>query len=382
MPASFHIARASNVTLAASVRTQARIDALEVRAYRIPTATPESDGTLEWDATTLVYVEIQAGGSTGIGFTYADIATAKLVDTLLREVIVGSDALQIGARWNDMYGKTRNLGHDGITSMAVSAVDVALWDLKGKLFEVPTYALLGALGDSVPVYGSGGFTAYTLEQLCGQLSGWVQDGIPRVKMKIGRDPFADIERVAAARRAIGDDAQLFVDANGAYYIQQAIDQARHFSEQGVTWFEEPVFREDYVGTRHVRERVPSGMEISDGEYGYGLYEFARMIDAQMLDVLQADATRCGGFSGLLAVDGLAQSTMTPLSTHCAPHLHLHAALACKQLRHVEYFYDHYRIEQMLFDGAAAPVNGRLSADKDRPGIGLELRRADAERYLL
>lgn len=365
-----------------SVRTQARIDSLEVRAYKIPTATPESDGTLEWDATTLVYVEVHAGGQVGIGFTYADIATAKLIDTLLRETILGTDALQIGARWNDMYGKARNLGHDGITSMAVSAVDVALWDLKGKLFEVPTYALLGAVNESVPVYGSGGFTAYSQEQLCAQLAGWVQDGIPRVKMKIGRDPVADIQRVDAARRAIGDDAQLFVDANGAYYVQEAIDQARCLAEQRVTWFEEPVFREDYVGTRHVRERVPAGMEISDGEYGYGLYEFARMIDAQMLDVLQADATRCGGFSGLLAVDGLAQSTMTPLSTHCAPHLHLHAALACKQLRHIEYFYDHYRIEQMLFDGAADPVHGRLSADPDRPGIGLQLRRADAERYLL
>lgn len=317
-----------------------------------------------------------------MGFTYADIATAKFVDTLIREAIVGADALQIGACWNDMYGKARNLGHDGITSMAASAVDVALWDLKGKLFGVPTFALLGAVAESVPVYGSGGFTAYSEEHLCAQLAGWVQDGIPRVKMKIGRDPVADIKRVAAARSAIGEEAQLFVDANGAYGVQQAIDQARYLAEQRVTWFEEPVFRENYIGTRHVRECVPPGMDISDGEYGYGLYEFARMIDAQMLDVLQADATRCGGFSGLLAVDGLAQSTMTPLSTHCAPHLHLHAAMACKQLRHMEYFYDHYRIERMLFDGAAEPVNGRLSADPDRPGIGLELRRADAERYLL
>ena len=365
-----------------TIRTQARIDSLEVRAYKIPTASPESDGTLTWDATTLVYVEINAGGEIGIGFTYADVGTAKLIDSLLRETVVGKDAFEIGARWDDMYGKTRNLGHDGITSMAVSAVDVALWDLKGKLLGVPTYALLGAVRAQVPVYGSGGFTAYSEQQLCEQLSGWVNDGIPRVKMKIGRDPKADIERVAAARRAVGPDAELFIDANGAYTVQQALAQSEHFAEQRVTWFEEPVFREDYVGTRHVRERIPRGMEISVGEYGYGLYEFARMIDAQMLDVLQADATRCGGFTGLLAVDGLAASTMTPLSTHCAPHLHLHAAMACKQLRHIEYFYDHYRIERMLFDGAAEPVNGQLVPDPDRPGIGLELRRTDAERYLL
>ncbi|MDQ6930519.1 MAG: mandelate racemase [Candidatus Eremiobacteraeota bacterium] len=368
--------------MASIARTQARIDALDVRAYRIPTATPESDGTLEWNATTLVYVEVQAGGNVGIGFTYADIGTAKLIDTLLRDVVVGADALQIGARWNEMYAIARNLGHDGITSMAVSAVDVALWDLKGKLYGIPTFALLGSVRDRVPVYGSGGFTSYSQPQLCEQLAGWTQSGIPRVKMKIGRDASADIERVAAARQAIGAEAELFVDANGAYTVQQAIAQAQLLSEQRVTWFEEPVFREDYVGTRHVRNHAPAGMEISDGEYGYGLYEFSRMIDAQMLDVLQADATRCGGFSGLLAVDGLCQSTMTPLSTHCAPHLHLHAAMACKQLRHIEYFFDHYRIEQMLFDGAAEPKGGQLYPDPDRPGIGLELRRTDAERYAL
>jgi len=366
----------------AAVGTHARIDALEVRAYKIPTATPESDGTLKWDSTTLVYVEVHAAGETGIGFTYADAATATLIETLLREVIVGKDALQIGARWDDMYATTRNLGRGGITSMAVSAVDVALWDLKAKLLGVPAYALLGAVRDSVPVYGSGGFTAYSERELCAQLAGWVGNGIPRVKMKIGRDPEADPVRVKATRAAIGERAELFVDANGAYSAQQAIGLAQKFAEQRVTWFEEPVYREDYAGTRFVREHAPPGMDISSGEYGYGLYTFTRMIDAQAVDVLQADATRCGGFSGLLAVDGLCQSTMTPLSTHCAPHLHLHAALACKQLRHSEYFFDHVRIERMFFDGVLEPVNGALHPDPSRPGLGLEFKRTDAERYAI
>jgi L-alanine-DL-glutamate epimerase-like enolase superfamily enzyme len=363
-----------------ALRADARIDALEVRAYTIPTASPESDGTLTWDSTTLVYVEVNAGGETGIGFTYADVATAKLIDTLLRAAIVGKDASQIGARWDEMYGVSRNLGRDGITSMAVSAVDVALWDLKAKRLGVPAYALLGAVRNSVPVYGSGGFTAYSEKQLCEQLAGWVDDGIPRVKMKVGREPAADPIRVAAARAAIGESAELFIDANGAYSAQQAIGLARPFAEQRVTWFEEPVYREDYAGTRFVREHAPPGMDISSGEYGYGLYTFARMLEAGTVDVLQADASRCGGFSGLLAVDGLCQSTMTPLSTHCAPHLHLQVAMACKQLRHIEYFFDHVRIERMLFDGASDPERGELTADPTRPGIGLELRRQDAERY--
>jgi L-alanine-DL-glutamate epimerase-like enolase superfamily enzyme len=368
------------VSTAVSTRAQARIDALDVSAYTIPTATPESDGTLRWDATTMVYVEVHAGGESGIGFTYADLATAKLIECSLRAIVVGKDAFSIGARWDEMYAKTRNLGRDGITSMAISAIDVALWDLKGKLLEVPTFKLLGAVRESVPVYGSGGFTAYSTSQLCEQLAGWVSSGITRVKMKVGRDAKADIDRVTAAREAIGEAAELFVDANGAYFVQQAIAQAQHFAQQRVTWFEEPVFREDYAGTRHVRQNAPPGMEIASGEYGYGLYGFARMIDGDMLDVLQADASRCGGFSGLLAVDGLCQTAMMPLSTHCAPYMHLPAAIACKQLRHVEYFYDHYRIERMLFDGVMAPENGELFPDSSRPGIGLELRAADARRY--
>lgn len=370
------------VPAAAAVRTDARIDAVEVSAYKIPTATPESDGTLAWDSTTLVYVEVQAAGETGIGFTYADLATGKLIETLLVHTLVGRDAMQIGARWYDMCAIARNLGRDGITSMAVSAVDVALWDLKAKLLGVPAYALLGAVRESVPVYGSGGFTSYTENELCEQLAGWVNDGIPRVKMKIGREPGADPARVEAARHAIGAEAELFVDANGAFTPRQALGLARRLAEHAVTWFEEPVYREDYAGTRFVRAHAPPGMDISSGEYGYGLYTFARMIEAQTVDVLQADATRCGGFSGLLAVDGLCRSTLTPLSTHCAPYLHLHAALACAQLRHSEYFFDHVRIERMLFDGVADPQAGALTPDATRPGIGLELRRRDAERYAL
>ncbi|MBV9103477.1 MAG: mandelate racemase [Candidatus Eremiobacteraeota bacterium] len=362
-----------------NLSTSPRIENVAVWSYTIPTATPESDGTLEWNATTLVYVEVRAGGTIGIGFTYADRATALLIDSVLRPAIEGCSADEIAARWNDMYAIARNLGRDGIVSMAVSAVDVALWDLKGKRLGVPVCTLLGAARASVPVYGSGGFTSYTERELCQQLGGWVENGIPRVKMKVGRDAAADVHRVAAARRTIGA-AELFVDANGAYGVQQAIAQAGRFVENGVTWFEEPVFREDYAGTRSVREHAPPGMEISDGEYGYGLYQFARMIDGGILDVLQADATRCGGFTGLLAVDGLCETTMTPLSTHCAPHLHLHAAMACKRLRHIEYFFDHVRIERMLFDGTMEPHDGALHADLSRPGIGLELKRADAERF--
>ena len=358
------------------------IEALAVRAFKVPTEDPvESDGTLEWRSTTLVYVEVQAGGATGMGYTYADASTARLIDDLLREVLIGKDATETAARWNEMRAAVRNNGRGGISAMAISAVDIALWDLKAKAMKMPLATLLGAARDSVPVYGSGGFTSYDVRELTAQLAGWVRgEGISRVKMKVGRDPAEDPQRVAAARKSIGSAAELFVDANGAYVTKQAIAIAQHFSEQGVSWFEEPVDHDDLRGNCRVRDGAPAGMEISNGEYGYTLAEFESIIDGSAADVLQADVTRCGGYTGLLAVDTLCQARNIPLSTHCAPYVTLPGAAACKSLRHIEYFYDHVRIERMFFEGASAPVDGSLRVDLERPGIGLELKPAEAERY--
>jgi L-alanine-DL-glutamate epimerase-like enolase superfamily enzyme len=358
-----------------------RVDEVAVSTYRIPTDSPEeSDGTYTWSATTLVLVEASGGGVTGIGYSYADESTARLIHQTLADVVRGRNAMATPEIWAALVASVRNLGRTGIASMAISAVDIALWDLRARLLGLPLVMLLGAARSEVPVYGSGGFTSYTLAELQAQLGNWVRDGISRVKMKIGREAAADIERVAAARRAIGDDAELFVDANGAYSRKQALAQAEHFVDSAVTWFEEPVYHRDLAGLRLCRDHAPAGMEISAGEYGYAPDTFARLIDAGAVDVLQADATRCEGITGLLVVDALCESTMTPLSTHCAPAIHTHPACAAKRIRHVEYFHDHARIERMLFDGAVVPQNGMLVPDLSRPGLGLELKRADAEAY--
>lgn len=368
----------------AAVRAECQIEAVSAKAYRIPTEEPEeSDGTLVWSSTTLVVVELRAGGVNGIGYTYADASAAKLIDGLLKEALVGKDALDTAARYADMCAKVRNNGREGVTAMAISAVDIALWDAKGKFLLAPVAVLLGAARKRVPVYGSGGFTSYGERRLCEQLSGWVHDSsIPRVKMKVGRDADADPGRVAAARKAIGKDAQLFVDANGAYACKQALEMARYFAEQNVVWYEEPVYHNDLAGNRFVRERAPAMMEVSNGEYGFAPYNFQQIIAAGAADVLQADVTRCGGYSGFLAVDALCEATNVPLSSHCAPYATLPVASCAKMLRHIEYFYDHVRIERMLFDGVADPQDGALIPDFDRAGIGLELKRADAERWLV
>lgn len=358
----------------------APLEAIDVFVYEIPTDAPESDGTYCWNSTTLVLVEAHAGGKKGLGYTYADAATAKLIQGKLSPVIRGRDAMSVAGAWLAMVHAIRNLGGPGVTSMAIAAVDVALWDLKARLLGLPLVTLLGQVRDGVPVYGSGGFTSYSVPQLQAQLAGWVQAGIPRVKMKIGREPQQDVPRVRAAREAIGPAAELFVDANGAYDRKQALAQAQAFAELDVRWFEEPVSSDDLEGLRLLRDRTSPAMAIAAGEYAYDAYYFRRMLEAQAVDVLQADATRCRGITGFLQAGVLADAWNIPLSAHTAPAIHRHVACAVPRLRNVEYFHDHVRIEHILFDGIAEPRDGVLYPDLSRPGIGLEVKTADANAY--
>jgi L-alanine-DL-glutamate epimerase-like enolase superfamily enzyme len=266
--------------------------------------------------------------------------------------------------------------------MAISAVDVALWDLKARLLGLPLVQLLGKVRDETPVYGSGDFTSYSLDQLKEQLGGWAASGIWMVKVKVGRNSSQDRDRVRAAREAIGARVELFVDANGAYSRKQALAKAEQFEKYDVRWFEEPVSSDDLDGLRLMRDRAPACMDIAAGEYGYDLFYFRRMLDAGAVDILQADATRCGGYTGFMSVAALCQARSMLLSAHTAPSLHAHVCCALIPVCHVEYFHDHVRIEQMLLDGALKADNGTLRPDLSRPGMGIEVKSADAARYAI
>ncbi len=357
------------------------ISTVHARAFTIPTDAPEADGTATWDKTTLVVVTIQAGKWQGSGYTYADPAAAAVISGKLAEVVAGRDAIDPPGAWRSMVHAVRNLGRDGLCAMAISAVDTALWDLKARVLGVPLALLLGRYRESVPIYGSGGFTSYDDTTLARQLSSWVErDGCRWVKMKIGSEPDRDPARVQAAKAAIGD-AALFVDANGALSVKQAQHLATVFAaEADVRWFEEPVSSDDLDGLHRMREGVPAPMEVAAGEYGYAPGYFTRMLAAGAVDVLQADATRCGGVTGFLHVASICEGFHSDLSAHCAPSLHRHLGCAASRFRHVEWFHDHVRIEQMLFDGAPIAAGGQIAPDWQRPGLGLELKEADAARF--
>jgi L-alanine-DL-glutamate epimerase-like enolase superfamily enzyme len=360
-------------------RPAATVERVTAAAYRIPTDRPESDGTLEWDATTLVAVDVEAGGARGLGWTYADASAATIAATLLAAAIDGADALDVPAAHAAMRRALRNAGAPGVGGMALSAVDVALWDLKGKLLGAPLAALLGRARPAVPAYGSGGFCSYSEAELREQLGGWAAQGLRAVKMKVGRDPRADPARVRAAREAAGR-AALMVDANGAYSRKQALALAAAFAADGVTWLEEPVSSDDLAGLRLVRDRAPAGMDVAAGEYGHAPGYFRRMLEAGAVDVLQADLSRCGGVTGFLAAAAVAAAFHVPLSSHCAPALHAAPLCAAETALHAEWFHDHARIERLLIEGAPEPRDGLLAPQRERPGLGLELRRADAERF--
>jgi L-alanine-DL-glutamate epimerase-like enolase superfamily enzyme len=358
------------------------VDALEVSAYTIPTDAPEADGTATWDKTTMLVVEPVAGGIRGLGWSYTGVAAEGVVRETLTDCVLGRSALDVPGAATAMALAVRNLGRPGLVATAISAVDVALWDLKAKLLGLPLCRLLGQVRRDVPVYGSGGFTTYDEQQTRAQLSHWVHDQrIPRVKIKIGEswgtEEQRDLARVTLAREVIGD-AELYVDANGGYTRGQAVRMGRRFADQNVTWFEEPVSSDDLNGLAEIRGEVSA--DVAAGEYGYDLGYFQRMCDAQAVDCLQIDATRCGGVSEFLRSAAVAAGHHLQISSHCAPNLHAHAAAAVPNLRHMEWFHDHVRIESMLFDGALDPMGGTVTPDQGRAGLGMSLHPDRSERY--
>ncbi|MEO8748769.1 MAG: enolase C-terminal domain-like protein [Allobranchiibius sp.] len=359
------------------------IDAVTAQVYTFPTDQPEADGTLAWSSTTMVLVQIRSGDRTGTGYTYAAGACKTLIDDVLADAVIGRAAMDVNGAWEAMVRQIRNLGRPGLVSCAISAVDTALWDLKGKLLQTPVCRLLGAIHPAVPVYGSGGFTTYDEHATRAQLAQWVGEWeLPRVKIKIGEswgnDVARDLSRIALCREVIGADVELFVDANGGYTRKQAIRAGEAMAQYDVRWFEEPVSSDDLVGLKEVRDQLR--IDVTAGEYGFDLVYFARMIAAQAVDCLQVDVTRCGGITEWVRVAAVAAAAGLSVSGHCAPNLHAHVAASVPNLRHLEYFHDHVRIEDLIFDGALSPLGGAMHPDQSRPGLGLEFKESAAQPY--
>lgn len=355
------------------------VQRLEAHAYRIPTDGPEADGTLEWDHSTLVVVEAHAHGHTGTGWTWAPAAAVPVVNELLAPVVVGGSALTPADRQGAMVVKVRNAGRPGLVGMAISAVDVALWDLGARLLDVPLAHWWREEPHPVPVYGSGGFTTYDRDKLLLQLEGWKEAGVGAVKIKIGESwgtrEDRDLERTALVREVVGPDTGVFVDANGGYDREQAARVGHALEELDVSWFEEPVSSDDLTGLDELHRELD--LDVTAGEYGYDLSYFERL--APVVDCVQVDVTRCGGYTEWLRICPMLDRLGRQVSAHCAPYLTVAAAAVTPNLRHIEWFHDHVRVARELVDGYTEPVDGALHA-LDRPGHGLSFRADRAQRY--
>jgi L-alanine-DL-glutamate epimerase-like enolase superfamily enzyme len=348
---------------------------LAVRTFRVPTPAPEADGTATWEATQLVVVEPSADGHRGLGWSYcAAPAAAAVIRDLLEPVVLGSDVLDVPGTWQRMVRATRNAGTPGLVAMAISAVDLALWDLKAKALDLPLDRLLGRCRDAVPVYGSGGFVSLTDAELTAQLRRWTDElGIPRVKIKVGERwgaaPERDLARTRLTRQVVGDDVEVFVDANGGYGPGQARRMGTAYDDLGVSWFEEPVSSQHLADLHLLRQSLRC--DVAAGEYLSSALEAQQMCAAGAVDCLQLDVTRCLGITGWRQAAAVAAAHGLDVSGHCGPALHLAPAAGIPNLRHLELFADHERLEQLLFDGVPTACGGTLTPP-DRPGNGYQL----------
>lgn len=367
---------------AAPAEVEIPVEKIEASAYTVPTDAPEADGTFTWTDTTLVLVEVNGAGHTGIGWTYGSLVTAALVRSTLAPLLTGRAFRRVPDAWAEQVMALRNIGRPGIGAMAVSAVDCALWDLAARIADVPLSSFLQARRDTVPLYGSGGFTTYDSTQLRNQLEGWLDLGFSRVKIKIGEDwgghENRDLARIRETREIVGDDVEVFVDANGGYTLEQALRLLPRFADLGVRWLEEPVSSDDLIGLARVRSAFSA--DVAAGEYGYDVAYFRHLCDAQAVDCVQVDVTRCGGITELRRVAALVDGYGLEVSGHCAPHQHAEVLATASNLRHLEWFHDHVRIEEKFFDGAPPPVQGRLPVNTSAPGNGLTWRTVDASPY--
>lgn len=352
------------------------IERVEVRVVELPLPEPESDATLQWDRTTGVVVTLHAGGESGVGWTYSSSAAASVVTAELERVVVGRPVLDVGAGWEAMHRHCRNIGTAGLVMQAMSAVDIAWWDLKGHLMGRSLADLVGAQRDAIRIYGSGGFTSLTDAQLASQIEHWHELGCTAMKIKIGQSWGAcierDLQRTRLLARLAGDGVELMVDANGGYTRGQARRAGNALDDLGVGWFEEPVSSDDTAGLGVLAQTL--SCDVAAGEYAADLVQVTQLLP--VVDCLQLDVTRCGGYTGWLRGAAAAQAAKLDVSGHCAPALHAAVAVAIPNFRHLEYFADHERFEHTFVEGLPEVRDGALHIDRGRPGHGMSVKLPD------
>jgi L-alanine-DL-glutamate epimerase-like enolase superfamily enzyme len=360
----------------------AEIREVAVRLFSVPLAEPlYDDAHGRHDKFELVTVTLTAeDGSSGTGYTYTGGKGGRAIHALivheLSSVLIGQHAERTALLNQLMEKHMHYIARGGIAAFAISAVDIALWDLKLKRWSVPLWRAVGGHAAKARCYRGGIDLGFTTEQLVASVRAHVASGHNAVKIKIGRDD--DVARVVAVRAAIGDDATLMLDANMAYSVARAVGVAREMVRAGVRlhWFEEPTAPGDYAGNARVRSE--GGIALAQGENLHTLEEFRHAIVAGAVDFPQPDASNCGGISGWLAVAALCRAHGLSASSHGAQELHCSLVAGVPNGGWVEVH--SFPIAEWTVEGKVGVTEGWIGVEGKSPGVGVEFDWSRLERW--
>jgi L-alanine-DL-glutamate epimerase-like enolase superfamily enzyme len=358
-----------------------KITALRTVTVSVPIERPTAIATRQLGARQYILVWIDTDtGHTGIGYTYAGTvggqAVRELVQSALAPLLLGQDPRLIERHWTAMYQEVLLGGRRGAALRAISAVDIALWDLLGKITGLALYRLLGGCADEVPVYASGGYyrPGDPLDNIREEMAAYKAMDFTDFKIKVGGAPFAvDVQRVQVAREVIGPAGRLALDANNAWrWPHDAIRFARAVQDCDIWWLEEPLSPEDIAGHAEIARSLD--MPVATGEIHATRWDFRDLIDQRGADILQPDAGVLGGISEWLKVAHTAASFNLPVAPHWHANVHVHLAAAVYNCLTVEFFVleqDIYNFERLLTpETRLQPQNGRLPLPT-APGLGIE-----------
>jgi len=313
-------------------------------------------------------------GVEGVGVTYHEVggeATRSLIDHDIAPRIVGRDPFATEALTHELVGYTRGVGRKGLTFAALSAIDIALWDIKGKILGMPLYRLFGGVDPVSDVYASGGWTSYSDEELVAEAVDMVDRGYRAIKLKVGvesgRNPSRDVLRLRKVRDAVGFDIDLMLDANNCWDAATAARFANRVAELEPVWLEEPVFADDIPGL--ARFKRATDIPLATGEHEYTRYGVRDLLIADAVDIVQADITRAGGFTEMLKIAALTQAWNVLLAPHAMENIHHHLVAAYPHARTLERLLIFEKLTANVFPEAPLPHEGRMTLT-EAPGLGL------------
>ena len=353
------------------------IRAIDVHLVSMPVAGGLTDATRKVEEIGFLIVRVHTQqGREGIGVTYHEVGGEATRELILRNMVprlLDRDPLQTEVLWWEFFHYLRGVGRKGLMYCALSAIDIALWDLKGKFFDLPLYRLLGGNKTSVPVYASGGWTSYDDNQLVDEMRSIVSRGFKALKFKVGveggQNINRDVVRVRKVREAIGPDIKILVDANNCFDAATAVQLANRIRDYDISLFEEPVFADDIPGLS--RFRRGTDIPLATGEHEYTKFGVRDLLLNEAADIVQADGARAGGYTEMLKIAALTQAWNVKFAPHAMENIHLNLMAALPNGFMLERLLMFEDLTQAVFKNAPVPVDGMMHVP-DLPGLGLNL----------